>query len=149
MTPATDQDVSNRPWIALTWPTPKASARYAGIVAKPPPYIVRMTQKIATKSARLPPAPAVGADAYSSMPSAKKIMYVVLRPMRSESDAQKMRPPMLKRLSRLVKPAAADAVTRPLKISWIIGEAIASTAIPAVTFMQSTPHRNQNCRVFQ
>src|SRR5437899_2017300 len=108
-----------------------------------------MTQKIATKSARLPLAPADGADAYSSIPSAKKIMYVGLRPMRSESDAQKMRPPILKRLSRLVKPAAADAVTRPLKISWIIGDAMASTAMPAVTFMQSTPHRNQNWGVVQ
>ena len=56
-------------------------------------------------------APAVGADAYSSIPSAKKIVYVVLRPMRSDSDAQKILPPMLKRLSRLVNPAAADAVT--------------------------------------
>src|SRR6476646_827692 len=100
--------------MALTLPTPNESARYAGMVAHPPPYIVRMTQKIATNSARLPLAPAAGADAYSSIPRAKKIMYVIFRPMRSESDAQKMRPPMLKRLSRLVKPAADDAVTRPL-----------------------------------
>src|SRR5437762_907492 len=82
------------------------------------------------------------------MPSAKKIVYVVFRPMRSDNDAQKIRPPMLKRLSRLVNPAAAETVTRPLKISWIIGEAIASTAIPAVTFMHRTPQRNQNCGVF-
>src|ERR1700749_1381758 len=98
--------------MALTLPMPNESARYAGMVANPPPYIVRMTQKIATNRARLPRAPAGGADAYSAIPRGQKILYVIFRPMRSESDAQKMRPPMLKRLSRLVKPAAADAVTR-------------------------------------
>ncbi len=46
--------------MALTCCTPKRSARYAGIVAKPPPYIVSTTQKIATNSSRLPLDPAAG-----------------------------------------------------------------------------------------
>ena len=48
-----------------------------------------------------------------------------------------------------MKPAAADAVTRPLKISWIIGDAMPSTPMPAVTFRHSTPHSSQNCFVVQ
>ena len=36
-TPAADQAVSSRPWIAPTWKTPNRSRRYAGMVAKPPP----------------------------------------------------------------------------------------------------------------
>src|SRR5204862_385834 len=97
--------------MALTCPAPKRSARYAGIVANPPPYIVRITQKIATNSARLAP-PARGALAYSSIPRPKNTAYVVFRPIRSERDAQKIRPPMLNRLRSPRKPAAADAVTR-------------------------------------
>src|SRR6185295_15651172 len=112
--------------MALTCPAPNRSARYAGIVAKPPPYIVRITQKMATKSARLD-APAVGAIAYNTMPRPKKIAYVAFRPSRSDSDAQKIRPPILNRLSRPANPAAAEGVTRPLKISWIIGDATPST----------------------
>src|SRR5436190_13792428 len=81
------------------------------------------------------------------MPRPKNTPYVVFRPSRSESDAQKMRPPMLNRLSRPANPAAADAVTRPLKISWIIGEATPSTPMPALTFRQSTAHNSQNWRV--
>ena len=67
--------------------------------------------------------------------------------MRSESDAQKMRPAMLNRLRRPAKPAAADALTRPLNTSWIIGEAMPSTPMPALTFRQSTAQSNQNCGV--
>src|SRR6185503_20905944 len=59
-----------------------------------------------------------------------------------------MRPPMLNRLRRPANPAAADAVTRPLKISWIIGDATPSTPMPALTFRHSTAHNSQNCRVF-
>ena len=47
------------------------SARYAGIVANPPPYIVRMTQKIADEERQAAGRARVGADAYSSIPSAK------------------------------------------------------------------------------
>src|SRR6185436_19895485 len=68
--------------------------------------------------------------------------------MRSDSDAQKMRPPMLNKLRRPAKPAAADGVTRPLKISWIIGDAMPSTPIPALTFRHKTAHSSQNCGVF-
>jgi hypothetical protein len=56
---------------------------------------------------------------------------------------------MLNRLSSPANPAAADASTRPLKTSWIIGDAIPSTPIPALTFRQSTPQSAQNCGVFQ
>src|SRR6185436_19392129 len=69
--------------------------------------------------------------------------------MRSESDAQKMRPPMLNRLRRPAKPAAADGVTRPRKISWIIGDAMPSTPMPALTFRHRTAHSSQNCGVFE
>ena len=67
--------------------------------------------------------------------------------MWSESDDQKKRPPMLNRLSRPTKPAAAPGVTRPGNISWIIGEAWPSTPMPAVTLRQSTPQSSQNCGV--
>jgi hypothetical protein len=52
--PAVDHAVSSRPWMAPTNCVPNRSARYAGTVAKPPPYIDRMTQKKATNSALLP-----------------------------------------------------------------------------------------------
>ncbi len=56
---------------------------------------------------------------------------------------------MLNRLIKPTKPAAAAGVTRPLKISWIMGEAWPSTPMPAVTFMHSTTHSSQNCGVRQ
>ena len=43
MTPAVLQAVSSRPWMPPTYLVPNKSARYAGIVAKPPPYKVKMT----------------------------------------------------------------------------------------------------------
>ncbi len=39
---------------------PNMSARYAGTVAKPPPYIERITQYDSTKSAMLPVVAKVG-----------------------------------------------------------------------------------------
>ena len=54
---------------------------------------------------------------------------------------------MLNRLNSPMKPAAADAVTRPLKISWIIGDAMPSTPMPAVTLRHKTPQSSQNCCV--
>ncbi len=68
--------------------------------------------------------------------------------MRSEVEAQKKRPAMLKMLSSPTKPPAAAAVTRPGNISWLIAEACPSTPIPAVTFMHSTIQISQNCGVF-
>ena len=41
--PATLQAVSSRPWIAPTNRVPNRSAKYAGIVANPPPYIVKIS----------------------------------------------------------------------------------------------------------
>ena len=68
--------------------------------------------------------------------------------MRSEVEAQKKRPAMLKMLSSPTKPPAAAAVTRPGNISWLIAEAWPSTPIPAVTFRHSTIQISQNCGVF-
>ena len=49
------------------------SARYAGMVAKPPPYMVRMMQKMTTKRVTLPVRPANGPIEYSRNPKAKKV----------------------------------------------------------------------------
>ena len=37
-----DVITSNLPWIAPTCMVPNMSAKYAGMVAKPPPYIVKI-----------------------------------------------------------------------------------------------------------
>src|ERR1043165_8996136 len=73
-----------------------------------------------------------------------------LRPIRSEVDDQPMRPAMLAADSRATKPAAADPDTGVevfAKKSVIIGAAFSRMPMPAVTFMQSTTHRHQNCGV--
>src|SRR6186713_1153961 len=145
--PASDHAVSKRPCTALTYLAPKISARYAGMVAKPPPYIVRMTQKQETNSTTEPIWPESGTSAYRIGPSTKKQAYVALRPIRSDNEAQMNRPPMLKRLSSPTKPAAAPALIVPLKTSWIIADAWPSTPIPAVTLKHSTTHKSQNCGV--
>src|ERR1700733_1389543 len=67
--------------------------------------------------------------------------------MKSDVVAQKNRPPMLNRLNRPTKAPAVAAFTEE-NISWIMGEAVPSTPIPAVMFMHSTPHSSQNCGVF-
>src|SRR5207249_5672483 len=73
------------------------------------------------------------------------ISYVALRPMRSESDAQKKRPPMLKSEIRPVNPAATAAEAP--KISWSIGDAIPMTPMPALTFRRSEERRvGKECR---
>src|SRR6186997_773569 len=73
---------------------------------------------------------------------------------------------MLKKLSSAAKAAPADATralsaalssarvpvtptSLPPKISWIIGDAIPMTPIPALTLRQSTDQSSQNCGVFQ
>ena len=43
--------------------------------------------------------------------------------MKSEIEAQKKRPPMLNKLIRPTKPAAAIGVMWPGNISWLIAEA--------------------------
>src|ERR1700728_670719 len=67
--------------------------------------------------------------------------------MRSETEDQKKRPSRLKMLMNPTKPAAAPGVTRPEKVSWIIGDAWASTPMPAVTLRKRTAQRSQNCGV--
>ncbi len=57
---------------------------------------------------------------------------------------------MFARESRATKPAAAETVTGaevPVKKSEIMGAAFSRMPMPAVTFMQSTTHRHQNCGV--
>src|SRR6478609_2819349 len=73
-----------------------------------------------------------------------------LRPIRSEVEDHRRRPPMLARESRATKPAAAETETGvevSVKKSWIIGTAFSRMPMPAVTFMQRTTHRHQNCGV--
>src|SRR5690348_17100879 len=73
-----------------------------------------------------------------------------LRPIRSEVDDQPIRPAMFAADSRATKPAAADTETGvevSAKKSLIIGAAFSRMPMPAVTFMQSTTHRHQNCGV--
>src|SRR5277367_1538695 len=85
--------------------------------------------------------------------------------MRSDSDAQKKRPPMLNSDSKPVKPAAIAAIeafcatlnalkptsgnpiSLPAKISCNIGDAMPITPIPAETFRHSTHQISQNCGV--
>src|ERR1700744_596228 len=67
--------------------------------------------------------------------------------MKSDIEAQTKRPPMLKRLNRPTKPAAAVAETRPWKRSWIIGDACSRMPMPAVTFAHRMIHSSQNCGV--
>src|SRR3954470_14599831 len=73
-----------------------------------------------------------------------------LRPIRSEVEDQPIRPAMFAADSRATKPAAAEAETGAdvsAKKSLIIGAAFSRMPMPAVTFMQSTTHRHQNCGV--
>ncbi|MCY1445627.1 hypothetical protein D9M71_621530 [compost metagenome] len=58
--------------MAPTICVPNRSARYAGTVAKPPPYIDRMMQNAATNRAMLPRWPMFGTSAYRATPRAKK-----------------------------------------------------------------------------
>src|SRR4051794_6574279 len=73
-----------------------------------------------------------------------------LRPIRSDTDDQPNRPAELNSDRSATKPAAALAVTGAEvfeKKSVIIGAAFSRMPMPAVTFRQSTIHRNQNCGV--
>ena len=51
--PATDHAVSSRPWIAPTFIVPNKSFRYAGTVAKPPPYMLMMIAGHGDKKGRV------------------------------------------------------------------------------------------------
>src|SRR5271155_3707779 len=88
-----------------------------------------------------------------------------LRPILSDSEAQKMRPSALNKLIRPTRPAAEAAmaafcaavilamVSTPSSLapnmSCSIGLAIEMTPIPAVTFRHNTPQISQNCGVLQ
>ena len=43
---------------------------------------------------------------------------------------------------------AGTPISRPPNTSWIIGDAMPITPIPALTLRHSTPHSSQNCGVF-
>src|ERR1700691_3207623 len=95
----------------------------------------------------------------------KIVKYMFLRPILSDSEAQKMRPSALNRLIKPTRPAAAATIpafcagvsavvdVAPTSLapnmSCNIGLAIEITAMPAVTFVQRTPQINQNWGVFQ
>ena len=46
------------------------------------------------------------------------------------------------------KVTPGSSISRPPNTSWIIGDAIPITPIPALTLRQSTAHSSQNCGVF-
>src|SRR6476469_3711626 len=85
------------------------------------------------------------------MPTPRYMMYVGLRPRKSEVDDQAKRPAMLKMDSRPTNPVAAVAATVEVspsrKKSWIIGPACSRMPMPAVTLQNRTTQRNQNCGV--
>ena len=72
---------------------------------------------------------------------------MAFRPVRSDIDDQKKRPPMLNRLSRPAKPPPTVALTP--NMSWHISEAWPRMPMPAVTFRQRTIQKSQNGGVFQ
>src|SRR6478735_2220281 len=76
-------------------------------------------------------------------------MYIGLRPIASEVEDHRNRPPMLQIDSSPTKPAAAAGSTPeppplPRKKSWIIGAACSRMPMPAVTLQNSTTHSSQN-----
>src|SRR5882757_9400054 len=101
--PAVDQAVSSRPWMAPTIRVPNRSARYAGTVAKPPPYMDNATQKNETNNARLTVAAVHGTVRYIAIPRRKTTALVILRPRRSDTEAQKILQAPLNSASRPVK----------------------------------------------
>src|SRR5450830_1037102 len=138
--------------MAPTICVPNKSARYAGAVEKPPPYIDKMMQTAPTNNAMLPALADHGRLTYSTKP----------RPKKSEHDAQTKRPPILNKLIKPVKPAAIAAMAAfcsterslkptltpskwPPNTSCNIGEEMPITPIPADTFRHSTSHTSQNC----
>src|SRR5579864_4571452 len=70
------------------------------------------------------------------------MMKTVLRPIMSDTQAQKTRPVPLKMEISPTMPAAATG-ERPT-ISWAIGEAWEITMIPAETLQKRISHRTQN-----
>jgi hypothetical protein len=73
--------VSSAPCMAPTLSGPKMSARNAGMVAKPPPYIVNTTNRHASNTAQLPLAASSGISRKRTNCATKKIVYVWRRPM--------------------------------------------------------------------
>ena len=55
--------------MAPTCSVPNMSRRYAGMVANPPPYMLRITQNVATNSTRFPARANDGTSAYSTIPT--------------------------------------------------------------------------------
>src|SRR5450830_1904814 len=120
-----------------------------------------MMQTAPTNSAMLPALADHGRLTYRMKPSTKKITSVILRPKKSEHDAQTKRPPMLNKLIKPVKPAAIAAIAAfcsidrslkptftpsrwPPNTSCSIGEEMPITPIPADTFRHNTSHTSQN-----
>jgi hypothetical protein len=68
-----------------------------------------------------------------------------LRPIASDSHAQRKRPAPLAIAMMLTRPAAVAAVA-PVT-SWAIGEASEISEMPAVTLRKSRPHSAHHCQV--
>ena len=52
-------------------------------------------------------------------------------------------------VGELLERLSGRSISRPPNTSWIIGDAIPITPMPALTLRHSTPHSSQNCGVFQ
>jgi len=72
--PAALHDVSSAPCIAPTFSGPKISARNAGMVAKPPPYIVNTANRLAWNIVQLPLAASRGISRNRTNCATKKIV---------------------------------------------------------------------------
>tara|TARA_B100000902_G_C26842960_1_gene684328 strand:- start:46 stop:348 length:303 start_codon:yes stop_codon:yes gene_type:complete len=86
-----------------------------------------------------------GIDKYKIIPSEKNIKYVVFLPIKSDIEAQKILPIILKTLIIKTYVPAKPAVTicgrLGVKISIIIVLATPITPIPAVTLKHKTIHK--------
>ena len=89
------------------------------MVAKPPPYMeMMMAAPVTKRGMELRWAVAVrGRKKKSRGPRVKKAKKVALRPRKSEVEAQKKRPAMLRMESRPTKPTAAAGPAWPRKRS--------------------------------
>ena len=126
------------------------SRRYAGMVANPPPYMDRMITKAATKSGdRARRCPSEGTRGIQQ-DAEREEDHVGVAPADVVGGARPEEPAdHVEQAQQADERRRRRGVTRPVKISWIIGEAWPITPMPAVTFMHSTTHSSQNCGVRQ
>src|SRR5436309_15666956 len=92
--------VSSAPWIAPTFAGPKMSARNAGIVAKPPPYIVNTMKRLARNTGETPVAANTAITRNRKNCTTKQVVQVSRPPMHQEPERQGQPQPALKALMR-------------------------------------------------